>query len=245
MRGFAPRLAPTLITASIVILCLGLGLWQLQRLRWKEGLIAQRTAALAAAPAEPPQNLATARALEFHPVVDEGVFLNDKETLVNAIGPQGGGGFDVLTPLREAGGRIVLIDRGFIPAELKDPASRRAGEPTGTARVSGFLRLPPAGKPGWFVPDNRPERDLWFWLDLPAIAAARGLGDVAPFYIEADATANPGGWPKGRAALPALPNNHLQYAITWFSLAVAALVIYFLSQRRAAGDDQTDDSRLS
>lgn len=234
--GFRPRLGPTLFTGSAVLLCIALGVWQLQRLHWKEGMIAQREAALAAPPVAPPHTLAEARFLEFHPIIDEGVFLHDKEILVNAIGPEGGAGFDVLTPLRERGGRIVFIDRGFVPSELKDPARRRAGEPSGTVRVAGLLRLPPDEKPGWFIPDNQPGRNSWFWIDLGAMSAADGLIGVAPFYIEADATPNPDGWPKGRASLPAPPNNHLQYAITWFSLAVAALVIYLLSQRSVAGE---------
>jgi surfeit locus 1 family protein len=241
--GFRPRLVPTLITGSVVILCIALGAWQLQRLHWKEGLIARRDAALAAPPVAPPHTLADARALEDHRVVDEGVFLNDKETLVNAIGPRGGGGFDVLTPLREPGGLIVLVNRGFVPTALKDPTTRRAGELTETVRVAGLLRLPPKKKPGWFVPDNQPNRNSWFWVDLKTIATADGLSDVAPYYIDADAKPNPGGWPKGRASLPALPNNHLQYALTWFSLAVAALVIYLLSQRRIAGDDDRNDAK--
>jgi surfeit locus 1 family protein len=234
MSGFRPRLAPTLFTVPVVLLCAALGLWQVQRLHWKEGLIAQREAALKAAPAAPPQTLADARALEFHPVVDAGVFRNDKEILLHAIGPKGGAGFDVLTPLREAKGRIVFVDRGFVPTELKDPAKRAAGQPAGSVRVAGLLRLAPEQKPNWFVPDNRPDRDDWFWVDLAAMGRADGLADVAPFYIDADAAANPGGWPRGEASLPALPNNHLQYAVTWFSLAVAAIVIYLLSERRAS-----------
>jgi surfeit locus 1 family protein len=241
MSGFRPRLAPTLFTVPVVLVCAALGVWQLQRLEWKRALIAQREAALHAPPVAPLQTFADARALEFHPVFDTGVFLNDKEVPLNAIGPKGAAGFDVLTPLREAGGRIVFVDRGFVPTELKDPAKRAAGQLAGTVRVAGLLRLAQEQKPNWFVPDNRPDRGDWFWVDLPAMAAADGLAQVAPFYIDADATPNPGGWPKGGVTLPELPNHHLQYAITWFSLAVAAIVIYLLSEtRRAKGDDRGD-----
>jgi len=244
MSGFRPRLAPTLFTVLIVLVCAALGVWQLQRLEWKRGLIAQREAAVAAAPVAPPRTLGEARALEFRLVVADGVFRHDKEIVLNAIGPKGGAGFDVLTPLEEAGGRILFVNRGFVPTELKDPAKRAAGQPAGTVPVEGRLRLPREKKPNWFVPDNRPDRDDWFWVDLPAMAAADGLANVAPFYIEADATPNPGGWPKGGVTLLALPNDHLQYAITWFSLAVAAIVIYLVSQRRGAGGKTNDDERL-
>jgi surfeit locus 1 family protein len=231
MIGFRPHLVPTLLTIPVVLVCAALGGWQLQRLEWKRALIAQREAAVTGAPVALPPSIADARTLEFHPVVDEGVFLHDKEIFLGAIGPKGAAGFDVLTPLREPGGRVVFVNRGFVPTDLKDPAKRAAGQPAGSIRVGGLLRVPPDTKPGWFVPDNRADINYWFWVDLPAIGTAAGLGDVAPFTIDADATPNPGGWPKGGVTPLVLPNDHLQYAITWFSLAIVALVIYLLSQR--------------
>jgi surfeit locus 1 family protein len=234
MTGFRPLFWPTLFTVPVLLLCLGLGSWQVQRLFWKEGLIAQRQAAVAAAPAPVPRNLAEARGMEFHRVIDEGVFLHDKEIFLGATSEGGGQGYQVLTPLLEPGGRIVLVNRGFIPGELKDPAKRAAGQVPGTVRVLGLLRLPPDGRPSWFVPDNRPDLNYWFWVDIPAMSAAARLDHVAPFYIDADATPNPGGWPKGGVTRLWLPNNHLQYAITWFSLAVALIVIYVLFHRRQA-----------
>ena len=171
--------------------------------------------------------------MEFRHVTDEGVFLHDKEIFLGATSEAGRNGYQVLTPLREAGGRIVFVDRGFIPAELKDPSKRSEGQIAGTVRVQGLLRLP-TGKPAWFLPDNRPDLNYWIWVDLSAMAAADKLEDVAPFYIDADATPNPGGWPKGGVTRLELRNDHLQYAITWFSLAVALLVIYFIYLRRNA-----------
>ena len=235
MIRFRPRLAPTLFTIPVVVVLVALGVWQLQRLEWKSRLIAERATAVAAAPVSPPKTLAEARALEFHRVTVEGVFLHDKEILRNAIAAKGDAGFDVLTPLREEGGRIVFANRGFVPTELKDPATRPTGQLAGTVRVSGLLRVPPQEKPGWFIPDNRPDRNAWFWIDLPAMAAADGLANVAPFYIGADAAPNPGGWPKGGVTPLALPNDHLQYAITWFSLAAALVVIYVVYHTRAGG----------
>jgi surfeit locus 1 family protein len=101
--------------------------------------------------------------------------------------------------------------------------------------VSGLLRVPPQEKPGWFIPDNRPDRNDWFWIDLPAMAAADGIANAAPFYIDADPTPNPGGWPKGGVTPLALPNDHLQYALTWFSLAAALVVIYVVYHSRGGG----------
>ncbi len=232
MTGFRPLFWPTLLTAPAVLLLLALGFWQVERLFWKRDLIAQRQAAVAAAPVAAPRSWG---GMEFRHVTDEGAFLNDKEIYLGATSEAGRQGYHVLTPLLEPGGRAVFVNRGFIPAELKDPAKRAAGQIAGTVRVQGLLRLPPAEKPAWFLPDNRPDLNYWFWVDLSAMSAADKLDRVAPFYIDADATPNPGGWPKGGVTRLALPNDHLQYAITWFSLAIALIVIYVLFHRRNAG----------
>ncbi len=234
MTGFRLKLWPTVIAIPIVLLCLGLGSWQVQRLFWKEGLIAERAAAVAAPPVSAAAISSAGPNLEFHHVFDEGVLLNDREIFLGATSEGGASGYQILTPLKEPGGRIIFINRGFIPADLKTRAKRMAGEPAGPVRIDGLLRLPPTGRPNWFLPDNRPDLNYWFWVDLPAMAVAEGLGHVAPFYIDADATPNPGGWPKGGVTRLILPNDHLQYAITWFSLAVAMIVIYVLFHRRNA-----------
>src|SRR5579884_1586454 len=228
---FRPRLLPTLFTVPVLLLLLGLGFWQIQRLAWKEGLIAERQAATGAAPVPLPMSLAQARGMEFRHVFVDGVLRNDKEIYVYAAPRAGEIGFDVLTPLVRADGRVVFVNRGFVPVRLRDPAKRAAGEITGRVRIAWLLRLPPEGKPNWFVPDNEPRRDRWFWIDLPAMAKADGLARVAPFYVDADATPNPGGWPRGGLTRVTLPNHHLQYALTWFSLAIALLLIYVLYHR--------------
>lgn len=223
-----------MMSGAIILICLALGGWQIQRLCWKEGLIAARAAAVNAPPIAPPTDAETARGLEFRHVTDQGAFLNDKELFLGATMESGTIGYQVLTPLREPNGRIVFVDRGYIPSELKDRSKRQAGELDGPVSVTGLLRLPPGGRPNWFLPDNRPDLNYWFWVDLPAMARADGFdpAQVAPFYIDADATPNPGGWPKGGVTRLALPNDHLQYAITWFGLAIAMAVIYVISQRR-------------
>jgi surfeit locus 1 family protein len=235
MTIFRPLFWPTLFSLPALVICLALGGWQIERLFWKQDMIAQREAAVTAALAAVPNTFSEARGMEFRHVSDEGVFLNDKEIYLGATSEGGGQGYEVLTPLLEPGGRVLFVNRGYIPSELKDPAKRALGQITGTVRVQGLLRLPPAGRPNWFLPDNRPDLNYWFWVDLTAMSAADKLGRVAPFYIDADATPNAGGWPKGGVTRLTLPNNHLQYAITWFSLAVALIVIYVLFHRRNAG----------
>jgi surfeit locus 1 family protein len=234
MTRFRPLLWPTVFSVPVLLLLLALGSWQIERLFWKRELIAQRHAAVTAAPIAAPLSLDEARSMEYRHVTDEGIFLNNKEIFLGATSEAGRNGYQVLTPLKEKGGRIVFVNRGFIPAELKDPGKRSEGQIAGAVRVQGLLRLP-TGKPAWFVPDNRPDLNYWLWVDLSAMAAADRLEDVAPFYIDADSTPNPGGWPKGGVTRLELRNDHLQYAITWFSLAVALIVIYFLYHRGNAG----------
>jgi surfeit locus 1 family protein len=215
------------------LLLLGLGTWQVQRLQWKEGLIAERNATLTAAPVPLPQTLDQARALEFHPVHAEGEFLNDHELYLNAQSFSGDQGFLVVTPFRLSDGRIVFIDRGFVPTNRKDPATRTAGQIMGPTTVTGLLRLPEP--PGTFTPANEPQKNSWFSIDLPAMAQAAGIGSALPFYVDADKTPVPGGWPQGGQTITDLPNDHLQYAITWYSLAVALIAIYirFAIRRRS------------
>lgn len=235
MRFPRPRLWPTVFTVPMLLLLLALGFWQIRRLHWKLGLIAERHAAVIATPLPLPETLAQARHLQFRHVFVEGRFLNDKEILLYATAKDGEAGYHVLTPLREADGGTVFVNRGFVPTRLKNRATRPAGEISGPVRITGLLRLFPAKRPGWFIPDNRPRQDQWYWLDRPAITAAVGLSHVSPFYIDADRSPIPGGWPRGGTTILTLPNHHLQYAITWFSLAAALVVIYVVYHLQAAG----------
>ncbi|HEY3916967.1 MAG TPA: SURF1 family protein [Stellaceae bacterium] len=222
---------PTLWSAFGLLLLLGLGSWQVQRLGWKEGLIAQRNAALTAPPVPLPKTLEEARALEFHPVRAEGQFLNDRELYLNAQSLKGDQGFHIVTPFRLEDGSILLVDRGFVPTARQVPATRAAGEIAGPTAVTGLLRLPePAG---WFTPANEPQRNSWFSIDIPAMAQAAGVGSALPFYVDAGKTPNAGGWPQGGQTITELPNDHLQYAITWYALAAALVVVYIrFAQRR-------------
>src|SRR5450432_2351715 len=117
------------------LVLLGLGAWQLERLHWKEGLIAARAAALAAPPVAVPRDAAAASAMEFRPVRATGVFLNDREFFLGASDEAGTTGYHVITPLRLDDGALLLVDRGWIPGSLKDPAKRQAGEPAGTVTI--------------------------------------------------------------------------------------------------------------
>jgi len=140
-----------------------------------------------------------------------------------------GAGFWVLTPLRTLQG-TMLVNRGFVPAERRDPASRAGGQTAGPVTITGLLR---ASEPkGGFLRSNDPAGVRWYSRDVPAIAAACGIGQAAPFFVDADATPNPGGWPVGGLTVLRFNNNHLVYAFTWFGLAGLSLAALFLLLRR-------------
>jgi surfeit locus 1 family protein len=230
--GFRPLFWPTVISVPMFLVLLGLGTWQVERLQWKEGLIAARAAAIAAPPIAIPRDLATARGMEFRHVAATGTFLNDKEAFLGAADNAGETGFHLLTPLRLEDGALLLVDRGWLPGNRKDPATRAAGQLSGTVTVEGLLRIVPSARPNWFVPDNDCAKNYWFWIDGPAIARCFGLGRLLPVYMAAGPTPNPGGFPKGGVTHTELPNDHLSYAITWYALAAGLVVVYFVFHRQ-------------
>ncbi|MBR0644671.1 SURF1 family protein [Plastoroseomonas hellenica] len=196
-----------------------LGIWQLERRVWKHDLIAQVEGRIHAAPVAAPGPAAW-------PVIGggdayrhlrlTGHFLHGRETLVQAA-TERGSGYWVLTPLVAEGGFTVLVNRGFVPPERRDPASRPAGQVAGAITVTGLLRLTEPG--GGFLRANDPGAERWYSRDVAAITAARGLAGAAPYFIDADATPNPGGLPIGGLTVIAFPDSHLVYALTWFALA--------------------------
>lgn len=213
----------TLASAALLLVVglLTLGTWQVHRLWWKLDLIARVDQRVQAPPVAAPGPAAwpgvTAAADEYKHVVVTGSFLNDREVLVQAVTVLGPG-FWVLTPLRLPSGPTVIVNRGFVPADRRDPASRAAGQIGATTHVVGLLRI--SEPKGGFLRSNDPAANRWYSRDVAAIAAARGLRDVAPYFIDADATPNAGGLPVGGLTVISFPNSHLVYAITWYALAV-------------------------
>ncbi len=209
-----------------------LGGWQVQRLAWKTHLIAQVDARVhaAAVPAPDPTQWAgvTRDKDQYRRVTVRGRFLHDKETLVQAV-TDDGGGLWVMTPLVDDRGFTVLINRGFVPAGRRDPAVRVDGQVEGQQTVTGLLRI--TEPKGGFLRANDPAGDRWRSRDVAAIAARRCLTTVAPYFIDADASPNPGGWPRGGLTVIRFANSHLVYALTWFGMALLTLVGLWLFVR--------------
>jgi surfeit locus 1 family protein len=234
--------APALATLVALAVLVSLGVWQLERKAWKESLIAQIEARAHGAPGEivPEPAWASWRASddEFRRVRLTGTFLHDLEVPVHGLTAGSGGraaqGYFVFTPLRRPDGSTVIVNRGFVPTELRDPAARAAGQVAGEVAVMGLVRAPES--PRLFVPENDPSRNEWFSRDVGAMARAKGLARTAPFIVDADASPNPGGWPKGGQTRLSIPNDHLTYALTWFGLALTLLGVvgaYAWGRRRA------------
>jgi len=221
-RGRARPSAWLAIAALLGIAGLiALGVWQIERLSWKLALI-DRVEQRIHAVSEPMPPMASwplinASHDEYRRVTVTGRFMHDRETLVKAVTDEGAG-FWVLTPLETADGTMVLINRGFVPPERREKAARQAGNPAAPVAITGLLRL--TEPKGGFLRANDPAGNRWYSRDVEAIAAARGLPRVAPFFIDADATPNPGGYPQGGLTVVTFHNNHLIYALTWFGLAL-------------------------
>jgi len=240
-RNRRPGARIGLVLGALVAFALfmGLGTWQLERRTWKLDLIERVQSRVHQAPVPAPGpgqwGAMSASRDEYRPVTITGVFLHDRETQVQAL-TELGPGYWVLTPLRSADGAIVMVNRGFVPTDRRDPARRAAGNPSGEVTVTGLLRMNEPG--GTLLRHNDPSMDLWYSRDIAAIAKARQLGTVAPYFI--DAAAAPAGQanadaPVGGLTVLAFNNNHLAYAITWFVLGLMAAAAAFLALRSGQG----------
>jgi surfeit locus 1 family protein len=226
---------PTIATIIVFAILCSLGTWQLRRMAWKEALIAQVDSRLKDVPVAAPgpelwQGLDITEA-DYTPVTVSGTLLNDKEAhfysaLMQPRGPVGGVGWFVFTPLRTDEGWIVYVNRGFVPEAAKDASKRLAGQPEGRVTITGLLRRPE--HPGRFQASPNLVTNQWFAREPQRFGAAAGFpaDQVAPYSIDADATPNPGGLPQGGETVVTFSNNHLQYVVTWFGLAVALLGVY-------------------
>lgn len=248
-RGRTAFVVLLALLSSVALACSALGAWQLQRLAWKRDLIARVEARVEAAPVPAPGRAdwpaVSAARDEYRVVRLDGAFLAG-DTRVQALTASGPGVW-ILTPFRTLAGEVVLVNRGFVPT------GGRADAPPSVAAVTGLLRLPEPG--GRLLRRNEPAADRWYSRDTAAIAAARGLGPVAPFFVDltgfvpsaANAGTAPDGgivrpdrsaWPRTGLTVLRFRNHHLGYALTWFGLALlsaGAAVFVVRDARRAAG----------
>lgn len=220
--------------AGALAVLLRLGFWQLERLEWKEGLIARVEAGLK----QPPVDLDMIEKLlrngtdiEYRPVKASGVFDHANEQHFYTT-HKGQAGYHIYTPLKGEDGRILMVNRGFVPFEAKDPVNRPRGQVSGTVAFTGLARSAPAQKPNTFVFDNDLEKNVYHWKSLEQMVA-RAYGDtsvqVRPFFVDIKTMTTPetvpGDLPLAGITRISFPNSHLSYAVTWFGLAATLLFI--------------------
>ncbi len=215
-----------------------LGVWQLQRLGWKHDLVARVDARIHAdavpAPGRGDWPDITEHDHEYLRLRVAGHWLGDDDTRVQAV-TRLGAGWWLLRPLRTDAGDIVLVNRGFVPGGDAVPvASVAAGD---AAAVTGLLRMDEPG--GGFLRGNDPVAGRWYSRDVQAIAKADGLGAVAPYFVDADHVGVPGQWPAGGLTVTRFPDNHLPYALTWFTLALISAWAAWRLLREPPGRSRT------
>ena len=234
----AELLWPSVLAIAGLAVLIGLGNWQMSRKTWKEGLIAQIGQRAHAPPVSLSQALRQWRDsgdVEYLHVRLNGRFLHARERHVFAIDERSGPGFNIYTPLVTPEGQLVLINRGFVPTARMDPATRAAGQVDGEVTLTGLVRRPTPR--GAFTPASDPAHNLFYWPDYPTMLASvpeAGRGDLSavPFFLETDAEpANPGGFPRGGITRLSLPNRHLEYALTWYGLALTLIGVFAVFAR--------------
>ena len=258
-RQISPK-AAVLCTLAVLGIAglLALGIWQIERRAWKLHLIQRVEQRIHSPPvaAPGPTTWRTMNAVddEYRRVRVSGHFLNNDETLVQAV-TERGPGFWVLTPLQTDAGFTVLINRGFVPSDRRDQATRPDSLVDGDTTVTGLIRM--TEPKGGFLRTNNPATEQWYSRDVAAIAAAHGLSDIAPYFIDSNRRSNPGSLPLGGLTVVSFPNNHLVYALTWFALAamLAGALAYFVRQEwqnsktsrtldAAAGSGESESSHI-
>ncbi|HEX2257364.1 MAG TPA: SURF1 family protein [Afifellaceae bacterium] len=228
-------LLPALAVAAALAVLVSLGNWQMDRLAWKEELIARA----ASGPTQPVRDLPPPQAwsgmpveeLQYHPFRLAGRLLHDREahvftSLPDPAGPQGGPGYWIVTPMALDGGGTVLVNRGFAPHGRHRPEDRGEALPDGVVEVVGLLR--PDEEATWLTPDDQPDKNLFYARSVEALAAAKELEEpVAPFTFDLTAEATPpGGLPQAGETRMQFSNNHLQYALTWYGIAAALVGVF-------------------
>ena len=231
----AGLVVPSLFALAALVTFIGLGTWQVERKAWKEALIDALERRLSAPPtALPPReqwSKLEPAADEFRRAKFSATLVPGQEALVYASGSAlrsdvSGPGYWVFAPAQVASGGVVVVNRGFVPEGRQDPATRAAGVTTGDADLVGVMRWPESR--GAFSPQDDPGRNLWFVRDPIAIAAAKSWGEVAPFFVELESPQPQSGLPRAGALKVNLRNEHLQYAITWYGLALVVMVMFGL-----------------
>ena len=230
--GFRPALWMTVFSVIALGILITLGSWQLYRMQWKAELITEfenrahsTPVSLASVPFDNPPR--------YQRVFVEGVWLHEHEVQLTGRTFEGTAGYHIITPLLSDDDQIILINRGWVSQDYRKPEERPATLTEGVVRIDGIIKLP--AKKGYFVPENDLADGDWFTLSIADISRHTGLGDnmIKTFTVDALRPDGPYVLPIGAGVNITLPNNHWQYALTWYGIAIGLVGVYFSWHRQA------------
>lgn len=224
---FKPKLWPTLISLLIFVCLILLGNWQVERLDWKLSLIEKLEMRAKGAPVELPQTPINNDDNEYLRIAVKGSFNNDLEVTMYSVGPNGEPGYDLYTPLMTNGGRSVIVNRGWVPEQIKDQELRSQSLTSGEVEIKALLRKPTTKL--WYGPENDPDHNMWFYRDIKAMSQFMKLDDAFPMFLYAEKINSDNRYPVAGRTEFNIVNNHLDYALTWFGLAIVLVGIYFIA----------------
>ncbi|MEM6615293.1 MAG: SURF1 family protein [Pseudomonadota bacterium] len=229
---------PAIAAIIAFAILMGLGTWQMQRLAWKEALIAKIDARIVAEPVDINTALMRFNAgedIEYTRITVAGTYDHAKELHVFQVG-DAGPGWHIYTPLELESGATVIVNRGYVPLARKEAESRADSQPEGRVQIAGLLRG--QSEKGLFGNDNDPMANEWYWRDVVGMAQAMGLDEppiaqaemptvpfTYPFVIDAEAGGDPGDIPEDGTTIIELSNRHFGYALTWYGLGGTLVLV--------------------
>ena len=213
--------------------CMALGTWQVQRLEWKEGLIAEIAAANESAPLTAlPQTAEELEKLQFHKVTLSGTWVADTEFHITPRYYRDQYGYHLIAPMKLADGRTLLVNRGWISAKKKEADSRPETRVKGKATITGLVRT--GAERSYFTPPSQPEKNLWFGRDIEQMANHASLKNPVPAMVDRIGEQKADQLPIPSDGTIRLRNDHLSYILTWYGIALGILVIFLVYHRKKA-----------
>ena len=227
---FKPSVWLTIFALPSFLILIILGSWQVQRLSWKSDLISNYNNNFQQAPITVKELLKDRKNNKFRRTVIYGEYDHANEIQIIGKTYEGNAGFHIITPFILENNEIIYINRGWVPKKYADKKTRKFSLLEDKVRVVGLVRLPQ--KKGYFVPENEPENGFWFTIVPQEINKHLNISAENEFYIDELNIDE-----KLKLPMPAngnvqIPNNHLQYAVTWYSLALGLLIVYFAWHRQ-------------
>jgi surfeit locus 1 family protein len=225
---FKPKFVPLVSFVIALLILLSLSLWQVKRLVWKTNLIEQRVSNFEGKPKnlfdikKPNEN-------EFKKVFIEGQLLNNLEFFMPALSKNGNNGFHIIVPMEVEKKKLILFDTGWVPLAKKEKNKRLNNLIKEKKIFTAVIRLP--GRKGYFQPDNDNIKNFWFFVEPKLMEETISMKLENRFYLEA-VDNGPNGYPLGNQTRIYLRNNHLQYAITWFLIALSLIGVFIFASIR-------------